>query len=100
MGSVTLDRCSLRGVETERGNTFWKGVTASDLLHLQLGGFHTSVQVRIFNALGQKIYETQVDATPQVETLRIPVAAWPPGVFSVQIQSGGKVLTRQVAVQR
>ncbi len=72
----------------------------SDLLHLQLGGFHTSVQVRIFNALGQEIYETQVDATPQVETLRIPVAASPPGVYSVQIESGGKVLTRQVAVQR
>ncbi len=73
---------------------------ASDLLHLQLGGFQTSIQVRIFNALGQEMYETQVDATPQVETLRIPVAAWPPGVYSVHIESGGKVLTRQVVVQR
>ncbi|MDZ4680994.1 MAG: hypothetical protein SGI94_11200 [Saprospiraceae bacterium] len=49
---------------------------------------------------GQEMYEMQVDATLQVETLRIPVAAWPTGVYSVQIQSGGRVLTRQVAVQR
>ncbi len=73
---------------------------ASDLLLLQLGGFHEPVSVRVFNALGQEIYETQVAASPQVETLRIPVATWPTGVYSVQIQSGGKVLTRQVAVQR
>jgi len=73
---------------------------ATDLLHLQLGGFHAPVQVRIFDALGRQVYETQADAAAQVETLRIPVATWPPGVYSVQLTSGGKVLTRQVVVQR
>jgi len=73
---------------------------ATDLLHLQLGGFHAPVQVRIFDALGREVYETQVAAASQVETLRIPVAAWPQGVYNVQIVSEGKVLTRQVAVQR
>ncbi|MFM9947759.1 MAG: T9SS type A sorting domain-containing protein [Saprospiraceae bacterium] len=73
---------------------------AINLLQLQIGGFHAPVQLRIFDALGREVYETQVDAASQVETLRIPVAAWPQGVYSVQIESGGKVLTQQVAVQR
>lgn len=85
------------------GEKEWMTATpnpATNLLRLQLAGFHTSVQIRIFDALGREVYETQADAASQVETLRIPVAAWPQGVYSVQIESGGKVLTRQVAVQR
>ena len=73
---------------------------ATSLIHLQLGGFQAPVQVRILDVLGREVYEMQVDAASQIETLRIPVAAWPPGVYSVQIESGGKVLTRQVVVQR
>lgn len=85
---------------TEKSWTTVSPNPATDLLHLQLGGFHAPVQVRIFDALGRQVYETQADAASQVETLRIPLAAWPPGVYSVQLTSGGKVLTRQVAVQR
>lgn len=72
---------------------------ASDQAQLQLGGFHAPVQVRIFDALGRVMYERQATAS-QLETLQIPVRDWPQGIYQVQIQSGGKTLTRQVVVQR
>lgn len=72
---------------------------ASDQVQLQLGGFHAPVQVRIFDALGRMMYERHAIAS-QLETLQIPVSDWPQGIYQVQIQSGGKTLTRQVAVQR
>lgn len=71
----------------------------SDQFQLQLGGFHAPVQVRIFDALGRMIYERQAAAS-QLETLRIAVNDWPQGIYQVQIQSEGKMLTRQIVVQR
>ncbi len=47
--TMTLTLASMPGVD---GLFSLYPNPASDLLHLQLGGFHTSVQVRIFNALG------------------------------------------------
>ncbi len=95
--TMTLTPVSMPGVE---GFISLYPNPATDYLDVQLGGFRAPVQVRIFNASGQQLYETQAEGALQVSTLRIPVADWPQGVYSVQLQTEGKTLTRQVAVQR
>ncbi len=73
---------------------------AGDYFQLQCKGLSAAAFIRIFNAQGQVMYETQTEGALQVSTLHIPVADWPQGVYSVQLQTEGKMLTRQVAVQR
>lgn len=73
---------------------------ASEWLYVQIGGFQMPVQVRIFDDRGRQVYEGQRAASNVMEEWCIWVRDWPPGLYLVQIETGGHMVTRKIIVQQ
>ena len=72
----------------------------SNWLYLQICCFQIPVQVRIFDDKGRQVYEEQRAASNVMEEWCIWVRDWPPGLYLVQIETGGHVVTRKIVVQQ
>jgi hypothetical protein len=62
------------------------------------GTDEVNLSVTIFNTLGQKVFTTEFTAASQ-EISQINLAEYPKGLYLVKIQSGNKILNKQIMVE-
>lgn len=72
---------------------------AGALINVQLGGFSSTANIRIFDVNGREMFSEKVLASPQLETLEVGVSAWPRGVYFVHIETVDGHVTRKVVLE-
>ncbi|HRI27474.1 MAG TPA: PKD domain-containing protein [Chitinophagales bacterium] len=80
--------------------TLYPNPTNNDaVVNLQTHTLQT-LQITLFNFMGQKVYETQVQTSAGNEPLTLPLNNLPGGVYIVQITDNGKILYHQKVVKQ
>ncbi|MCO6492498.1 MAG: T9SS type A sorting domain-containing protein [Phaeodactylibacter sp.] len=69
---------------------------ATHTLQLQLNSFQAEkATLTIHNAAGQMQYREQLELSPQLQPHQVDVSAWPPGVYFLSLQAGGRQAVRR-----
>ncbi|MEQ1555072.1 MAG: M1 family aminopeptidase, partial [Ferruginibacter sp.] len=52
--------------------------------------------ITIYNKIGQSIYHKQIQLVNGKANVDIPIATWQKGIYTIKVQSGGKIITKQI----
>jgi len=69
---------------------------ATHTLHLQLSSFQpAAATLTIQNAAGQLLRQEQLELSVQMRQHSVDVSSWPPGVYFLRVQAGGRQVVRR-----